>query len=56
MTIVGFVLALVVLIIIAGLPLADAISTELVAAAVLGAGFIVLLMLFTVINMIGKRD
>jgi hypothetical protein len=55
MTIVGFVLALVVLIIIAGLPLAAAISTELVAAAVLGAGFIVLLMLFTVINMIGKK-
>lgn len=48
---VGFVMGLVVILVISGLGLADAISAELVDAATVGAGFITLIMLFAAIKM-----
>ena len=44
-------MGLVVILVIAGLGLADAISTELRDAATVGAGFITLIMLFAAIKM-----
>lgn len=48
---VGFVLGLVVILVISGLSLADAISTDLATAATTGAGFLTLIMLFAAIKM-----
>lgn len=48
---VGFVLGLVVILVISGLTVANAISTDLSDAVVVGAGFLSLIMLFGAIKM-----
>jgi hypothetical protein len=48
---IGFVMGLVVILVIAGLGLANAISVELTEAATTGAGFLTLVMLFAAIKM-----
>jgi len=53
--IISFVLALVVLLVIANLDPFSAIKTELLLAVTTGAGFVVLLMLFSIIDQIGRK-
>lgn len=50
----GAVLMLVVTLILAGLSIAAAISGELTAAAVSAAGLVVIVLLLTMINLVGK--
>ena len=50
----GAVLMLVITLILAGLTVASAISGELTAAAVSGAGLIVVVLIIAMVNMVGK--
>lgn len=50
----GTVLALVVVLVLATLSVASAISGELTAAAVSAAGFIVIVLILFMVNQVGK--
>jgi len=50
----GAVLMVVIVLILAGLTIASAVSGELTAAAVSAAGLIVIVVIIAMINMVGK--
>ena len=50
----GFALMLIILIILAGISAATAISGQLTAAAVSSAGFLTIIVILAAVNIIGK--
>ena len=50
----GIVILFIILLVLAGLSVASAISGELTAAAVSSAGFLVIIVLLVVISVLGK--